>query len=117
MFKKVDGGGKDKEYSQFAIQREGLDRIKLRNVGHKSSFVVVKNPNELSFDDVGGREAEFYVVKHGKIGGGDRVYSFESVTCPGTFIGFDQKGNAKEPKSVALGVDGQFTLRVVKWVD
>ena len=116
FMKKVDGAGGDKEYSQFYVEKVGLDRIRLRNVGYGVSYVVVKSPTELTYSDSVTAEAEFYVVKHGRYGGAssEPVYSLESCAFPGTHVGFDQKGNAKQPKNSGLGLDGQFYFRVVK---
>jgi len=114
FFKAVDGAGADKEYSQFYIEKVGLDRIRLRNVGYGTTYVVVNSPTDLNFSDNATTNSEFFVVKHGRYGGktSEPVYSLESCAYPGTYVGFDQKGNAKAPNKAGLGLDGQFYFRV-----
>jgi len=114
FLKKVDGSGGDKEYAQFFIERVGLDRVRFRNVGYGTTYVVINSPNELTYSDVPSPNAEFYVVKHGRYGGSELVYSFESVAYPGKYIAFDSKGNAREPKRSSFGLDGQFYVRLKK---
>jgi hypothetical protein len=108
----VEGCGKEGKWAQFAVERTGVDRVKLRSIGHGNAYL--RCSREALDHGPGGPHCEFYVVKHGKCGG-EASYSLESVAHPGCYVGFLENGSVKTPHHTGLGPHGTFHVKVVRW--
>ena len=107
----VDGLGGGMKWANFYVERTGVDRVKLRNSGHGNYLRC--HPHGLDHGP-GGPQCEFWVVKHGKQGG-EKVYSLESCSHPGHYVGFHDNGSVKPPHNTGLGAHGSFHIIVKKY--
>ena len=79
-----------------------------KKIKHKTS----KISDTLQIKGSGGLDCEFWVVEHGRYGGADEVYSFESTKYPGSFMAFQKNGKPGHLISPDLPISTQFRLRI-----
>mmetsp|Transcript_37059 Transcript_37059/g.51123 ORF Transcript_37059/g.51123 Transcript_37059/m.51123 type:complete len:366 (+) Transcript_37059:53-1150(+) len=108
----LEAMGGDRDMAKFMIDKVGADRVKFRSVGHPNKFLRISSPTIFDSEGSGGLDCEFWVVEHGRYGGADEVYSFESTKYPGSFMAFQKNGKPGHLISPDLPISTQFRLRI-----
>lgn len=116
---KVSGDGGQGEWATFIVhvvdkKTNRKNRIiKLQNVGDNKHWLRITSNGNLDGEGSGGEWCDFEVERISE--GGNHFFSLKSHKSTGR-VGILENGTAKEPSKTGTGINGRFTVTVVKGV-